>query len=159
MARLAECRLGQHWFVETITEAELAEVRSTAEQALALAPDLAQAHVAHGPFLLLRLSAVERALAEFGRALQLQPNNVQALEYTGYVYRRQGQWQRCLDTLKKSLEQDPRNADARRKSSLRLIVSCACGKTRARRQNALGIDPSEVDRHARFAPGDSEWKR
>src|SRR5205085_2825504 len=111
MARLAECRLGQHWFVETFTEAELAEVKKTVEHALALAPDLAQAHVAHGLFYYYGYRQYEQALAEFGRALQLQPNNAQALEYSGYVYRRQGQWQRCLDTLKKSLEQDPRNAD------------------------------------------------
>src|SRR6202040_4092537 len=38
MARLAECRLTQHWFIETFTEAELAEVKKTAEHALALAP-------------------------------------------------------------------------------------------------------------------------
>src|SRR5260370_34686042 len=50
MARLAECRLNQHWFVETFTESELAEVRRTAENSLTLAPDLAQAHVAHGLF-------------------------------------------------------------------------------------------------------------
>src|SRR5438128_2600572 len=50
MARLAESRLSQHWFVETFTEAELAEVKKTVEHALALAPDLAQAHVALGLF-------------------------------------------------------------------------------------------------------------
>src|SRR5947199_772773 len=44
MARLAESRLSQHWFVETFTEPELAEVQQTVEHALALAPDLAQAH-------------------------------------------------------------------------------------------------------------------
>ena len=62
MARLAECRLNQHWFVETFTEAELAEVKKTAEHALALAPDLAEAHVAHGLFYLLRLSAVRTGI-------------------------------------------------------------------------------------------------
>ena len=134
MARLAECRLSQHWFVETFTEAELAEVRRTAEQALALAPDLAEAHVAQGLFYYYGYRHYEQALAEFGRALQLQPNNVQALEYSGYVYRRQGQWQRCLDTLKKSLEQDPRNADVAG-NVLRLIVSCACGKTPSAAEN------------------------
>src|SRR5438132_980619 len=90
MARLAESRLSQHWFVETFTEPELAEVGKTVEHALALAPDLAQAHVAHGLFYYYGYRQYEQALAEFGRALQLQPNNAQALEYSGYVYRRQG---------------------------------------------------------------------
>src|SRR5213082_4031364 len=111
MARLVQNRIQRHWFIEQMSEAELAQLRSVAEQALALAPDLAQAHVAHGLFYYYGYRQYEQALAEFGRALQLQPNNAQALEYSGYVYRRQGQWQRSLDTLKKSLEQDPRNAD------------------------------------------------
>ena len=120
--------------METFTEAELAEVRRTAEQALALAPDLAEAHVAQGLFYYYGYRHYEQALAEFGRALQLQPNNVQALEYSGYVYRRQGQWQRCLDTLKKSLEQDPRNADVAGNLS-QTYVSCACGKTPSAAEN------------------------
>src|SRR5437016_7037149 len=66
MARLAECRLGQHWFVETFTDAELAEVKKTVEHALALAPDLAQAHVALGLFYYYGYRQYEQALAEFG---------------------------------------------------------------------------------------------
>ncbi len=62
MARLAECRLSQHWFVETFTEAELAEVRKTAEQALTLAPRPGGSARRAGPFLLLRLSAVRTGL-------------------------------------------------------------------------------------------------
>ncbi len=49
-ARLVECRLVRHWFVEPFTEAELAEVHQLAEQALALAPDLAETHVALGAY-------------------------------------------------------------------------------------------------------------
>ena len=43
--------------------------------------------------------------------MQLQPNNAQAVEYSGYVHRRQGQWDRCLAELNKALEIDPRSAD------------------------------------------------
>ena len=144
MARLAECRLSQHWFVETFTEAELAEVRKTAEHALALAPDLAQAHVSHGLFYYYGYRQYEQALAEFGRALQLQPNNAQALEYSGYVYRRQGQWQRCLDTLKKSLEQDPRNADVAGNLSQTYCILRMWQDAERVGKYALSIDPSDV---------------
>jgi len=68
MARLTESRLSQHWFVETFTEPELAEVKKTVEHALALAPDLAQAHVAHGLFYYYGYRQYEQALAEFGRS-------------------------------------------------------------------------------------------
>src|SRR5438105_3682594 len=144
MARLAECRLGQHWFVETFTEAELAEVKKTVEHALALAPDLAQAHVALGLFYYYGYRQYEQALAEFGRALQLQPNNAQALEYSGYVYRRQGQWLRCLDTLKKSLEQDPRNADVAGNLSQTYCILRMWQDAERVGKYALSIDPADV---------------
>ena len=110
MARLVRNRMDRHWFLEQMTDAELAQVRSMAEHAIALAPDLAEAHVALGNFFYHGYRQYERALAEFERALQLQPNANTALEYSGYVHRRQGQWARCLDEHKKALEQDPRNA-------------------------------------------------
>jgi len=144
MTRLAESRLSQHWFVETFTEPELAEVQKTVEHALALAPDLAQAHVAHGLFYYYGYRQYEQALAEFGRALQLQPNNAQALEYSGYVYRRQGQWQRCLDTLKKSLEQDPRNADVAGNLSQTYCILRMWQDAERAGKYALNIDPADV---------------
>ena len=144
MARLAESRLSQHWFVETFTEPELAEVQKTVEHALALAPDLAQAHVAHGLFYYYGYRQYEQALAEFGRALQLQPNNAQALEYSGYVYRRQGQWQRSLDTLKKSLEQDPRNADVAGNLAQTYCILRMWQDAERAGKYALSIDPADV---------------
>ena len=144
MARLAESRLSQHWFVETFTEPELAEVKKTVEHALALAPDLAQAHVAHGLFYYYGYRQYQQALAEFGRALQLQPNNAQALEYSGYVYRRQAQWLRCLDTLKKSLEQDPRNADVAGNLSQTYCILRMWQDAERGGKYALNIDPADV---------------
>jgi TolB-like protein/Tfp pilus assembly protein PilF len=110
MARLVRNRMDRHWFFEQMTDAELAQVRSVAEHALALAPNLAEAHVALGTFFYHGYRQYEQALTEFERALQLQPNANTALEYSGYVHRRQGQWARCLDEHKRALEQDPRNA-------------------------------------------------
>ena len=110
-ARLVECRMSRHWFIESFTEAELAEVKQMADHALVLAPDLAEAHVALGIFYYYGYRQYDQALAEFQRAIQLQPNNAPAIEYSGYVHRRQGQWPRCLKELSKALEIDPRSAD------------------------------------------------
>jgi TolB-like protein/Flp pilus assembly protein TadD len=109
-ARLAESRITRHWFVSTLSESELAEVKSIAEHALDLAPDLAEAHIALGRFYYHGKRQYEEALKEFRRALELQPNNVEAMEYSGYIYRRQGQWQRGLSELTKCEERDPRDA-------------------------------------------------
>jgi serine/threonine-protein kinase len=83
-------------------------------------------------------------LAEFGRALQLQPNNAQALEYSGYVYRRQGQWPRCLETLKKSLEEDPRNADVAGNLAQTYCILRMWQDAERGGKYALSIDPADV---------------
>jgi TolB-like protein/Tfp pilus assembly protein PilF len=110
MARLVESRMLYHWNFEKFSEAELADVRTMAERARARAPDLSEAHVALGSFYYFGYREYEKALAEFGRAVQLQPNNSTALRSSAFVHRRQGQWDRCIDELKRCLEQDPRNA-------------------------------------------------
>jgi TolB-like protein/cytochrome c-type biogenesis protein CcmH/NrfG len=109
MAQLAMCQLRRHWLTNPISELELVETGSLAKQALALAPDLAEAHVALGLFHYYGFREYELALAEFERALELQPNNSLALSFIAFVHRRQGKWDRTLNELKRSIELDPRN--------------------------------------------------
>jgi TolB-like protein/tetratricopeptide (TPR) repeat protein len=110
MAQLVVCRMRLHWLVESLNESELAEVEAMAKKALALAPNVWQAHVALGVFHYYGFRQYAPALSEFQRAIELQPNNAEALQFIGYVHRRQGKWDRCLAELKKTLELDPRNA-------------------------------------------------
>src|SRR6266508_4681134 len=49
-ARLANNRLNRHWFSNRLTPAQLEEVRTDIERALALAPDLPDAYLALGTF-------------------------------------------------------------------------------------------------------------
>jgi TolB-like protein/Tfp pilus assembly protein PilF len=110
MARLVNNRMQRHWYVEWLSDSELKEVAASADQALAIAPNLAEAHVARGIVYYFGHRAYDQALSEFRRALELQPNNVNALQYTGFVYRRQGQWKAHLTELAKAQEQSPRDA-------------------------------------------------
>jgi TolB-like protein/Tfp pilus assembly protein PilF len=145
MARLAQNRIQRHWFIEQMNEAELAQVRSVAERAVALAPNLAQAHVALGQFYYHGYRQYEQALAEFERALQMQPNASTALEYSGYVHRRQGQWQRCLDELKRALAQDPRNASLAANLAATYLPLRMWKDAERTARNALEIDPYSAD--------------
>ena len=110
IAQLAICQLRRHWLTDPLTEAELMEAGRLAKQALTLAPDLAEAHIAVGLFHYYGFREYEPALTEFQRALELQPNNALALSFVAFVHRRQGKWDLTLDELKKSIELDPRNA-------------------------------------------------
>src|ERR1700676_1697660 len=145
MARLVRNRMDLHWFFEQMSDTELAQVRSMAEHALALAPNLAEAHVALGDFYYHGYRQYEQALAEFERALQLQPNASTALEYSGYVHRRQGQWERCLDELKRALEQDPRNATIAGNLAETYVPLRMWKEAERAARHALEIDPHTAD--------------
>jgi len=90
IAQLAICRLRRHWLTDPLSEAELMEAGRLAKQALTLAPDLAEAHVALGLFYYYGFREYEPALTEFRRAIELQPNNALALSFVAFVHRRQG---------------------------------------------------------------------
>jgi TolB-like protein/cytochrome c-type biogenesis protein CcmH/NrfG len=109
IAQLAICRLRRHWLTDPLSEAELMEAGRLAKQALTLAPDLAEAHVALGLFYYYGFREYEPALTEFRRAIELQPNNSLALGFVAFVHRRQGKWDRTLEELKGSIDLNPRD--------------------------------------------------
>jgi serine/threonine-protein kinase len=109
-ARLARSRLWRHWMVTPLQAPELAEVKTIVDGALANAPDLAESHMALGLFHYHGHRQFEQALPAFQRALELRPNHADARQYLGYVFRRQGQWERSLAEMAKAEQLDPRDA-------------------------------------------------
>jgi TolB-like protein len=109
-AELARSRLSRHWFLSPLAPAELEEVKSLIDRALALAPNSPEAHFALGLFSYWGHRRYEMALAEFNRTLELQPNNADARAYCAYVYRRRGEWERSLADSQRAEELDPRDA-------------------------------------------------
>jgi TolB-like protein/Tfp pilus assembly protein PilF len=109
-AGFAYCRLSRHWFVSPLAPAELEEVKSIIDRALALAPNSPEAHSALGLFFYWGHRQYEKALAEFNHTLELQPNNASARRYCASVYRRRGEWERSLADLQRAEELDPRDA-------------------------------------------------
>ena len=109
IAQLAICQLRRHWLTDPLSEAEVVEAGRMAKQAVTIAPDLAEAHVALGLFHYYGFREYDRALTEFQRALELRPNYSLALQFIAFVHRRQGKWDRAVDELKRSIDQDPRD--------------------------------------------------
>jgi len=110
LAQLAVCQLRRHWLTDPLTDAEVMEAGRLAKQALTLAPDLAEAHIALGLFYYYGFREYEQALTEFRRAIELQPNNALALSFVAFVHRRQGKWDLTLDELNRSIDLNPRDA-------------------------------------------------
>jgi TolB-like protein/Tfp pilus assembly protein PilF len=108
-ARLANSRILRQWFFVRAAENELAEIKAMAGHAVALAPNLPEAHLALGSFYYYVDRQYDQALAEFHRALELRPNDVAAQELIAWIYRRQGKWDQALAEMAKCEGRDPRN--------------------------------------------------
>ena len=140
-AELARSRLSRHWFVSPLAPAELEEVKSLVDRALALAPNSPEAHFALGLFFYWGHRQYENALAEFNRTLELQPNNADARAFCAWVYRRRGEWERSLAESQRAEELDPRDA------SIPTNIGVTCYALRLRNDaeraelRALAIDP------------------
>jgi TolB-like protein len=108
-ARLAYNRLNRHWFVKRLTSGQLDEVKSDIERAIAIAPDLPDAHLALGLFHYWGRHDFDSALKEFDRAVELQPSSSFSRQYRAAIYRRRGEWRRSLAEYERVAELDPRD--------------------------------------------------
>jgi TolB-like protein/Flp pilus assembly protein TadD len=144
IAQLAICQLRRHWLTDPLSEAEVMEAGRLAKQAVTLAPDLAEAHVALGLFHYYGFREYEQALTEFQRALELRPNYSLALQFIAFVHRRQGKWDRTLDELKKSIDQDPRDPYVQGGLAETYVFLRKWKEAEDAARHALTIDPHEA---------------
>jgi TolB-like protein/Tfp pilus assembly protein PilF len=108
-ARLAYSELYRHWLISNMTSAELAEVKSNIDRALAIAPDSPDAHLALALFYYWGYRNYDAGLRELDRALELQPSSSNSRNYRAAIYRRRGEWQRALAEYDRAVELDPRD--------------------------------------------------
>ncbi|CAA9253453.1 MAG: Adenylate cyclase [uncultured Chthoniobacterales bacterium] len=140
-ARLAENRLVRHWYLAPLSAAEFEETRSMIDRALALAPELPDAHVALGAFHYWGSRQYEPALAAFRRALELQPSSADALEFSAAVGRRQGYWDRSLSELAKAAELDPRDPSIPQSIAVTRLILRQWQEAKRASYRALAVDP------------------
>ena len=109
-ARLAYSRLNRHWFSTRLTSAQLEEVKSNIDRALAIAPDLPEAHLAMGVFHYWGHRDYDSALRALDRAIELQPSSSDSRTFRAAIYRRRGERRRSLAEFERALELDPRES-------------------------------------------------
>ena len=84
------------------------KAQTLAVQALRIAPDLPEAHIALGEWFRLTERNYDAALKEFEIAAHTMPNDPEILGHLGYLYRRQGRWREALANFRRRQELDPR---------------------------------------------------
>jgi TolB-like protein len=144
IAQQVICQMRRHWLVEPLPEPELREIGQLAQRALTLAPDLAEAHVALGVFHYYGFREYEPALAQFQRAIELQPNNAQPIEFVAFVHRRQARWDATVNELKRAMKQDPRDASLGANLAQTYCLLRQWKEAEASGRQALTIDPHEA---------------
>jgi TolB-like protein/class 3 adenylate cyclase/cytochrome c-type biogenesis protein CcmH/NrfG len=99
-----------YWFGLDDTPGRLAQARTMAQRALALAPDSGEAHLAQAVVYYHGNRDYARAREELAIAHRALPNNAEVYSVTGWIDRRQGRWEDAVKNLEKAAELDPRNS-------------------------------------------------
>lgn len=89
--------------------AELPGAREAVDEALRLAPDLAEAHMAFGDYYYYGRWDFEQALEQYGWVQRRQPSNSDAIALTAWIQRRRGDWDASVANAERALALDPRN--------------------------------------------------
>jgi TolB-like protein/Flp pilus assembly protein TadD len=107
-ARLAKAHGDIYWANTDRTAKRLALMRTAAETALRLDPDLPQAHLGMAHYYFWGLRDYDRALAELSAAAEGQPGNGEIFSARGAILRRSGRITEAVANLDRALELDPR---------------------------------------------------
>jgi TolB-like protein len=91
------------------TPARVAQARQALEKAISFAPERGEAHLAAAYVSYHCELDYKTALAELAIARRGLPNDSAIPEITGYIARRQGHWEQCIENVERAAELDPRN--------------------------------------------------
>lgn len=107
-AALSSAHMWFHWVWIRGPEA-LSKAQAAGARALELGPDLPETHLALGYIYYYGDLDYDKALAHFIEAQKRRPNDPEAEEAIGLIFRRQGKWEECLIHLHKALQMNPRS--------------------------------------------------
>jgi len=107
-ARLSKAHGDIYWANTDRTAKRLALMRTAAETAVRLDPELPEAHVALGYYYFWGLRDFRRALAELAVAAEGQPGSGEIFSIRGAILRRSGRSTEAIANLERALELDPR---------------------------------------------------
>jgi serine/threonine-protein kinase len=121
--------------------------REAAKKALALDPQLADAHVAMGWIQDSADWDWAAAQASFEKALELEPGNVVALRRLGALMGSTGRFSEAIDLTNKAIERDPLRSGAHYNLGIMLLAVGREEEAETAFRKALEIDPGDASRH------------
>jgi serine/threonine protein kinase/Flp pilus assembly protein TadD len=145
----AYCQLAHtqgHLYVDGFdpTPSRLALAEAAIQNAFRLRPDSGEAHLARAENLYLGHRDYDGALAELEIARQTLPNDADVSQLTGFIQRRQGQWEDSTRNLERAVELDPRNNSLLTQTALSYHYLRRYGDQDAMLKRALAVDPDNT---------------
>jgi TolB-like protein/Tfp pilus assembly protein PilF len=137
--QMVDCWFGSH------SAALIPEAKANADRALALAPDLPEAHVALGFYYYWGFFNYDAAIQEFQQALKLSPANLEAREGLAFIWRRQGKFEQALAAFGQMLAVSPRDRVLLDEYGDTYMKLRRYPEAKEQLQRALAIDPDYVD--------------
>ena len=99
-----------YFFAPDRTDARLNAAKDAADMALALQPQLGEAHFAKSFYWYWGFRDYARAQQELDLARKSMPHSYDVESISAAIARRQGKWQQALEGLRRAQQFDPRNS-------------------------------------------------
>ncbi|MGB8342204.1 MAG: hypothetical protein WCE51_11495 [Chthoniobacterales bacterium] len=144
-ARLSYLQSYLHWYGVDNSSAVVDDARANAEQALALQPDLPEAHLAMGYVHYWCHRDYAAALREYGIARASLPNDAEVVAAIGYVHRRQGMADRGVPDIQQAMVLDPRNSLLPREVANSYTALRRYAEADAAYAHSLAIFPGDIE--------------
>ncbi|WP_310059269.1 tetratricopeptide repeat protein [Lysobacter niastensis] len=123
------------------------QARGAAEKALALDPQLVDAHLAMGWIQLSHDLDWAAADASYRTALDLEPGNAEALRHGGWLAGNLGHWDEAIDLMHKAIERDPLRPNSYTYLGYLFLAVERDSEAEAAFRKALELDPDGAARH------------
>lgn len=120
------------------------QAQADAEQALELQADLPAAHLALGYSAYWGHRDYDAALQAIAAALELRPNDAEALAAQGFVQRRQGHLDAAIESFGKAVALDPRNSTYAHSLADTYMPAGRYAEAESWCRRALALDPDSV---------------
>lgn len=106
-SHLSRAQASMYWFYFDRSDENVQNAFNNAQKAFQLDQNLAETHLALGYYYYWCKLDYERAIIEFSRAREIQPNNAEAFFGLGVVYRRMGKFDLSIQNILKGEGLDP----------------------------------------------------
>src|SRR5215216_2227604 len=144
-ARLAYLKARLYWYGTDPSAEAIDAAQNAASRALALQPELAEAHLAKGYVHYWGHRDYDAALAEFAKAHEALPNNANVLTAIAVVHRRQGKMSETMHELEQAAILDPRDNQLPRLIGETLVYMRRYAEADAPFHRTLVLFPDELE--------------